>query len=246
METANMDKARKGSLFAAIFIWSALVWSPTAWSQEIIIDQNAAVAAGDFDCLPCLSKLGSDCLALRNAGHNKCIEMTTGELWTFLDKQGLQSVNELSLFVEIDELQSDSQLNLSSLKVEIGSGADFDMGNSSITVPGYKTSASRPEAQISFDLGYDFMKQYSGDSTELIRFNIKSDDSSVTPTYLISATDNHFSRTHLGTIIAFVIFWGAVFLGLFHFMKPSATEDAKIIRLPATLQKDGVGSTMTG
>jgi len=102
---------------------------------------------------------------------------------------------------------------------------DLDMGGTNLVVPGYETSSFRPEAHLSFDLGYDFMQEFSGDSTELVRFNIQS-ESAVTPTFLISPRDEVFNSGHLSSLFAFVLFWGVIFLAVFHFMKPSSLKEA--------------------
>ena len=229
-----MKKAGKVAVVVAalltLFCHSHLV------AEEVVIEEGKHAEVGDFHCHSCFSKLDANAFPLAANGHDT-IQMTAGELWQFFHEQGYQSVNELSLYLEMDQLDHDAEYSLSSLNVQIHAPngelrTSLDMGNSNLVVPGYETSSFRPEAQLSFDLGYDFMKEYSSDSKELISFNISS-ESAVTPTFLISPRNDVFNSSHLSKLFAFVMFWGVVFLAIFHFMKPSSLREAASVESQA-------------
>lgn len=219
-----------GKGHALAFLLVALFAVSTIQADEVIIEEGGSlgkVECGDYFCSPCVSKLGG-AYVIRNENDGQIIEMTAGELWQYFDRQGFRSVNKLSLFLDLDRLSSDTEYNLSKLNVQIQSPAgtlltDANLGSDGLIVPGYETSSSRPEAQLSFNLGYDFMELFSSESTELVRVSIES-PASGSPTFLLTADDNVFGRTNLGNLFFFVMFWGIVFLVVLRWMKPVRSQ----------------------
>jgi hypothetical protein len=218
-----------GRRFALALLLVAVI-ACSSHADEVIIQEGRGVGeieCGDYACSPCLSKLGS-AVAMRSDFDQNTIEMTAGELWQFFDKQGYRSVNKLALFLDVDRLSSDTSFNLSKLNIQIQSPessqlllTDANLGADGLIVPGYETSASRPEAQLKFDLGYDFMELFSSDSTEIVRVSIDSPISEASaPTFFLTADDNVFGRTNVGNMFFFVLFWGIVFLIVLRWMKP--------------------------
>jgi hypothetical protein len=207
--------------FSAIVLF-VLTFASTAFAEEIILEEGrdlAGVPIGDFFCSPCFTKVGSSSFAMGGSEDSQTIEMTTGELWRFFDEQGINSVNQLTLFLEIEQLSSDSRFDLSELNIQIqhpdGKSllTNMNLGADHLVVPGYETSSSRPEAEIRFDLGYDFMQEFSSESTELVKLNAVSTSAlSRRPQFLLTADQTGFRSTHLSTIFGFVFFWGMVFL----------------------------------
>lgn len=202
-----------------------------AFADEIVIAEgnaNEQTMIGDFVCSPCLVKIGaaSYCMS-SDAGAG--VELSAGELWRFFKEQGMDSVNNLEFFVDIDKISEQSKFGLAGFNVQIeapSSGSqseyltDMTMGENSLVVPGYETSSLKPEAKISFDLGYDFMEQFSSTSTEKVVFNFTSNDASVAPTFMLASNKSIFSSGHLGLLFGFIVFWGLVFMGVNKFVKP--------------------------
>ena len=156
-----------------------------------------------------------------NGDDRGTIEMTAGELWQFFDDQGFDSVNTMTLFLDVDQLSTDESFNLSKLNFQIQSPFDgqlstiANLGKDSLVVPGIETSSNRPEAKLRFDLGYDFMELFSPESTEIVRVSIDAPmRGSMAPTFHLTANKNVFGQTNLGRLFLFVIFWGSVFLML--------------------------------
>jgi len=213
-------------LFAVFFSYAAT----SASADEIIIEEGSslgAISCGDYACSPCFSKLAAASFKMENCLESGTIELTAGELWQFFHDQGYGSVNRMTLFLDVDQLASEDSLELSKLNLQIQSPldghllTDANLGADNLIVPGYETSSSRPEAELRFDLGYDFMELFSSDSQEIVRVSVDSPTASMmTPTFHLSAEENMFGRTDLGQIFLFVMFWGIVFLMLLRWMKP--------------------------
>jgi hypothetical protein len=222
------DLCKSGIAIVAVLF--AFVISSSAHAEEVIIEEGSslgAVSCGDYACSPCLAKLASASLRMGNELSPGTIEMTAGELWQFFDAQGYGSVNKMTLFLDVDQLNSEDNLTLSKLNLQIQSPlggkllTDANLGADNLIVPGYETSSSRPEAELRFDLGYDFMELFSRDSQEIVRVSVDSPMlSMMTPTFHLTADDNVFGRTDLGQMFMFVMFWGVIFLTLLRWMKP--------------------------
>ena len=108
-------------------------------------------------------------------------------------------------------------------------------GADRLIVPGYETSSSRPEAELKFDLGYDFMKLFTPNSTEIVRVSMDAPANGMIPTLHLAANQSVFGQTNLGQMFLFVIFWGAVFLILLRWMKP--VREVIPVRPSATVQQ---------
>lgn len=199
-------------------------------AEEVVIQGNGSernVALGDYSCSPCFSKLAS-AYEFRSDSDPNTIEMTAGELWQFFDSQGHQSVSTLTLFVDVDQIDLSDSFNLSKLDIQIQSpdgrqlATDTKLGSNKLVVPGSETSGNRPEAELQFDLGYDFMQMFSSESTEIVRVSIDSPIGEVAavPRFHLSASQS-WGSTDLGTMFMFVLFWGVVFLVLLKWMRPA-------------------------
>lgn len=224
----RLDVCKSGiALFAVLF---AMVFSYPVSGEEVIIKEGNSlrgVACGDYSCSPCLAKLASASFEMKNGNAGGTIELTAGELWQFFDEQGYGSVNKMTLFLDVDQLASEDNVNLSKLNLQIQSPldgnllTDANLGADNLIVPGYETSSTRPEAELRFDLGYDFMELFSSESKEIVRVSVDSPVASlVTPTFHLTADDTVFGQTNLGQLFMFVMFWGIVFLTLLRWMKP--------------------------
>lgn len=222
------------SRFAAFAMLVGIAfWVPISLvAEEVIIEEGSSlgkVACGDYSCSPCFAKLGAASFTMTQGDDAGTIELTAGELWQFFNDQGHDSVNKVSLYLDVDQLGSEENFNLSKLNVQIQNplGGSFltntSLGADGLIVPGYETSATRPEAELSFDLGYDFMELFSSDSKELVRVSVDAPVNSMIPTFHLVADDSVFGQTNLGQLFLFVMFWGAVFLMLLHWMKPVRT-----------------------
>ena len=221
--------------FSFVVLTLLLAATGIVQGEEIRIEEQNSVneiQIGDFSARPCLFRLGSDPKDLCCVGSDNFAEMTAGELWEFFHDQGYSSVSELKFFVDIDKISEKSSFAVSDLSVSIEDPADptlmltqMSMGGHSMLVPGYETSSIKPEAQLRFDLGYDFMERFSRDSTEKVRFNYLSDDASVAPRFLLASNRSSLTREHLKAIGAFLLFWALVFFAMNRFIRPTTFDD---------------------
>ena len=232
----------------AVALVAACLCSLSAHADEVIIVEGVSqknVSLGDYSCSPCFSKLAS-AYEFKSDADPSTIEMTAGELWQFFDSQGHQSVSTLTLFVDVDQLGLTESLNLSKLNVQIQNpngtlATDTKLGSNRLVVPGIETSGNRPEAELRFDLGYDFMEMFSPESTEIVRVSIDAPVSqALQPRFHLTGSRDVFGKTNLSTMFLFVIFWGAVFLALLRFMKPIRST-----AIPVATQRHGSSTQPT-
>lgn len=207
-----------------------------AAGDEIVIDAKISSneqAVGDFTCSPCLAEGRCACLPVD-------VEMSAGELWCFFNSQGIESVNELKLFVDVDQLSESARFDLAGLNVQIQHPqspsqllTNLSMKDSSLVVPGSGTSAMRPEAEIKFDLGYDFMKEFSSTSTEKVVFNFKGRETPVSgssPMLMLASSDaSVFTQGPTGLVFGFILFWGLIFLAMNRFIRPVTEQTPAVV-----------------
>jgi len=125
-------------------------------ADEVIIEERSPIGdvlIGDYSCSACLANLAAASLEMKGEQHGTT-ELTAGELWQFFDEQGYDSVNTMSLFLDVDQLSTEQSVNLSKLNVQIQSPnggsllTDANLGADRLIVPGIETSSSRPEAEL--------------------------------------------------------------------------------------------------
>lgn len=230
------------AIIASVFALSVCL--PSSFAEEVVIEEANSqrnISIGDYSCSPCLAKLIAASYEMEGSNDRGTIELTAGELWQFFDDQGYDSVNKMSLFLDVDQLSSEDNFNLSKLNIQIQSPlggqllTDANLGADRLIVPGYETSSSRPEAELKFDLGYDFMKLFTPNSTEIVRVSMDAPANGMIPTLHLAANQSVFGQTNLGQMFLFVIFWGAVFLILLRWMKP--VREVIPVRPSATVQQ---------
>lgn len=225
-----MNRLTYKSILAAFAVLMLAFAGSSCFADEVVLREstsNNEHAIGDYSCSPCFTKLSGGAVELRGGVKDGTIELTAGELWQFFNDQGHESVNSMTLFVDVGQLPRTKRLSLSKLNFEIESPIDghlstiANLGRNSLVVPGVETSSVRPEAELRFDLGYDFMELFSPESEEIVRVSISSPiGDSLAPTFHLAADDNVFGQTNLGRLFLFVLFWGSVFLMLLRWMKP--------------------------
>lgn len=240
-----MDRLNHKSIASAFAMLLVVFASSVSFADEVVLREgtsNNDHAIGDYSCSPCFTKLTGGTFEMKDGTNRRgTIELTAGELWQFFNEQGYDSVNAMTLFVDVDQLAQDESLSFSKLNFEIQSPVDghlstiANLGMNSLVVPGVETSSIRPEAELRFDLGYDFMELFSSESTEIVRVSIDSPiGNTLAPTFHLAANDNVFGQTNLGRLFLFVIFWGSVFLVLLRWMKPVRQSTVPLTQPVAT------------
>lgn len=205
------------------------LFAATSIADEVIIDgKQGSKIAGDFDCSKCPSPSTSMLNLLDGCESSS---LTAGELWQFFDSQGVDSLDRLTLCLDVEssglatsginsmELKIEDPSNLGSLLTNVSLGDDW------LTIPGYDIAPFKPEANLEIELGYDFMQRFSADSTEKISLNVSGAANSQ-PVVSVQGVDGNglFSSINSLAIVAFAVFWSLVFISLYRFTKPPVSE----------------------
>ena len=218
----------KLTLFVAFCLFSSNV----GVAEQIVVDENceSGCIAGDFVCSPCYSPLMSDSAAIDIASKT----LTTGELYNYFKSRGITKLNRMSLQVDVDcDPDSDNRESVSLMELSF---KIQDSANNLVTHAGFggdellldksEITSFKPEAVLEFDLGYDFMQRFSSDSTEsiVLDFSSPSTTSEFQPRVMVSHNMSSFSSGNMTRIIAFITFWGIVFLGVYLMTRPSQSR----------------------
>ena len=198
-----------------------LTFSNIAAADEIVIDRSKQTV-GDFSCLPFSNKTNPQ-FDLDSG------VVSAGALWRFFDKQGSKSVHQLTLCLDLESLDDEASFGLEAIELKIEdpmSGnllTDVSLGNNIITVPGYQTSAFKPEAKLELALDYNFMERFCADSNEKIFVSFKSNDEAIVPKFSVqSETDGFFDNfKNPFLLVGFCLFWIAFFHLLSRLTKPA-------------------------
>ncbi len=199
-----------------------------SFADEVVLDgrRDSKVTVGDFDCSKC-PRPANRMLSLFD-GHDSS-SLTAGQLWRFYNSQGVNSLDRLTLCLDIE---SDGRLetagiNSIELKIEDPSNfgkllTDVSLKNNSLSIPIYDIVPFRPEANLEIELGYDFMQRFSAESKEKISLNVTGDASSNPVVSVQGVSDDRFFSSMINTIAlsAFAVFWAFVFIALYRYTKP--------------------------
>jgi len=213
-----------------LLVCLALLAPSNGSCDELILDEAAATSqtVGDFDVSTFVSSVQLDQESLLDSSG----AITAGHLYTYFKQKGLKSVYDIKLCLDIEQsdLRADYAFDSIELRIEDLSPdkrreRHFRLGDNSLTMPGYENSDVKPEAQLSANLGYDFMEEFDENSTEVLKFEYVSSDGernalpvkvgvltprtgTVWPTYIL--------------LVAFTAFWLIVFVLLFRFTSPKS------------------------
>ena len=165
---------------------------------------------------------------------NESRSLTAGELWRFFDAQGVDSLRQLTLSLDFDSTVGLSSAGISSLELTIENPSNLgdltkSLGDNSLNIPGHDIAPYKPEANLEFELGYDFMQRFSADSTEKISLNVSGDANSQPVVSVQGVERNGFFSFmfNLLKLVGFAVFWALVFVALYRFTKPQANESGQ-------------------
>ena len=208
-------------------------WGVSA--DEVILDTQTGSPSmvGDFNCSTCSEQVTTSIPLFGKNNHNR---LTAGQLWQFFNNQGVDSLDKLTLCLDVGELDSQSKFDLQSIQLRIedprSSGnflTNVSLGNNTLVVPGSNSSTSKPEAKLEILLNYDFMRRFSADSSELITLDFSSSgeltsDASIS----IEGNGNVFTKFNLLLLLGFIGFWFTVFTVLNRVTKPLAENSDQL------------------
>ena len=225
----------------------AFGFSPVV-ADELIMDRNQVgkESCGDFQC-----SWGSefadttDVFYLANLDQSH-FEITAGTLWNHFKAQGIESLDRLILFVDVDPTAlPDGTLTMEQLELTIVDPASpdqpitdvsLDRGDVSNRIVLRSADGNRnARAKMEFELGYDFMKRFSADSQQKLVLNLQSTEGSLNVASIGIGADMPLlagkSKTLL--LVMFVVFWAGVFY-LMYRLTGGGTENAKGVPAVAT------------
>lgn len=203
----------------------SLVFAANGYSDEIVIEKSAT-KVGDFDCSNCPSRT-SPKLNLANG------EVTAGKLWQEFNRQGVNSVDRLTFYVALEQMDETAAYELAPLEFKIEE-LTANLAGNSLIVPA-DDSTSVPVAKLELVLPYDFMEKYSADSDVPIQFTSSDGNVSATPEVAIEYNSG-FKKSHLA-LIAFAGFWIVVFLLFNRVTRPADNKLETSKPIPAAPQK---------
>jgi hypothetical protein len=200
-----------------------------AHGDEVFIDREVKsnISVGDFFCSQCPTA-SSNSLSLFNGDTSN---LTAGELWTFFDEEGFGAVNKLTLCLDVQPAADASNVGIRTVELKIedpemgGLITNVSLQGNSLKFYSYDVTAFKPEARLEIDLGYDFMKRFSADSTALISLDIAgdSDSTGVSPIISVEGAGGFFAADfNAWAMIGFASFWAIAFILLNRFTKPLA------------------------
>ena len=231
---------------AFAFFISCLSFQGYLNADEIIISGNEhAVTVGDFDFSPCNTESRQGALAVLSEGSNG--QISTGDLWKFFSKRGINSVENLTICMDWAPGQDRcGDIDVSSLHLKIEDPTregslltNVSLGGHSLVVPGFEVSSFKPEAKLGVELGYDFMKAFGPESTEMIHLDFgETSKAGFLPTFSFEGSAGSPTRMpNLFGLFGFIGFWLIVFKCL------TMATARKVVTPPTTIESPTTPAT---
>ena len=101
--------------------------------------------------------------------------ITAGELWSFFQRQGLEKVESIVLFLDVNKFDDPQSITIKSLEFQI-QPADSPLPvtacslseRNPLVISGYDSLTHLPEARLEIPLDFDFMRQFSAESRDRV------------------------------------------------------------------------------
>ena len=219
------------SIALGVVVFCAGICS-TASADQVIVDSDpdaTVFLADDVECSACDGTLTPSAIEILTGGAGG--EVTAGQLWSFLKAQGVDSMDELTLRLDIDPEKAGStidgsSIDISALQLQIenpggidGFATDVQFGDKQLLLSSPSFDAEVDDMQLAVKLHYDFMERFSADSTEKIKLNVSS--SGLMPSISIAKKTESLRKMNWLMLIGFSAFWLSIF-GLVNWLtKPS-------------------------
>lgn len=214
-------------LKSIILLISIVSLSAGGFADEVVIERNAT-KVGDFTCSNCEIETSS---RLDLIGG----EMTAGDLWQQFNRKGVNSVERLTFYVALEEIDNSDRFGLAPVEFKMDDLTASLQGNS-LVVQNYEMGSSVPMAKLELSLPFDFMEKYSANSKEPIRFTSTDGNAAVNPNVAIDFNAG-IQKSHIA-LFGFAAFWIVVFLLFNRLTKPTENkpEEPSAIQSPAKRQ----------
>ncbi len=243
-----MFSFRAKSSLLSLLALVAFQFSGFASADEIVIGDNVdtCISLGGFQCSSCPHQLNRG-VGLFNPGNSG--QVSAGELWQYFSDQGINTLDRLTLCLDIEQMENSENFGLNSIEFKIEDPlldgsllTHVSLGDNTLIVPATETSEFKPEAKLEIILGYDFMERFSAASNEKIQLDFSSNTGLASNAqFSIGASEYVFSRFNLLMLVGFAVFWAIVFFVLNRVTKPleeEALEVAASAQVLSTPQKN--------
>ena len=193
-------------------------------ADEYVINSETSKThvVGDFACSTCPGPSKSALELIQDGG-----EVTAGEVWQFYHGQGIVSLEQLTLCLDVKNGNPTGTAGIRGLKLTIEDPesverflTDVSLGEHSLTIPNYEIVAFKPEAYLELELGYDFMKRFSADSQEKVSVKVSTEDGSQLSVMVIGQNNLFSANLDPISLGLFALFWMLVFLALYNLTQP--------------------------
>ena len=148
--------------------------------------------------------------------------ITAGELWSFFQRQGLEKVESIILFLDVNKFEDPASITIKSIEFRIEpTNAMLPVTTSTLSennrlvIPGYDSLSNLPEARLEIPLEFDFMQRFSADSRDRVFLKIAYDAPvGNAPNFFVAGQQNLISLPSFTLLAGFIAFWGVVFYAL--------------------------------
>ena len=148
--------------------------------------------------------------------------ITAGELWSFFQRQGLEKVESIILFLDVNKFDEPESITIKSIEFRIEpANSTLAVTTSALNesnrfvIPGYDSLSNLPEARLEIPLEFDFMQRFSADSRDRVFLKIAYDAPvGHAPNFFIAGQQNWITLPSFTLLLGFVAFWGILFFAL--------------------------------
>jgi hypothetical protein len=230
--TRQISVSNGRQLVAKFCLTMAVALTPVhANADQVVVDSDPTTSVSltdDVECSACESGLTPSAIEVLTSGAGG--EVTAGQLWSFFKAQGVDSMDELTLHLDIDPdkvatTTSGSSIDISSLQLQIenpnggqGLATDVQIGDKQVLLPAAPENGANADMQLAVKLHYDFMERFSADSKEKIKLNVSG--SGLMPSISISKKTESLRALNWPLLIGFSAFWLGVFSIVNWFTRP--------------------------
>ncbi len=242
-------KLRRSVTLSVTMIFVCVCTSASADQIVVHSDPDATVLlSDDIECSACDGTLTPSAIEVLTGGAGG--EVTAGQLWSFLKAQGVDSMDELTLRLDVDPAMagidgSQSSIDISALQLQIenpigidGLATDVKIGDKQFLLSSPSDEPDIADMQLAVKLHYDFMERFNAESKEKIKLNVSS--SGLMPSISIARKADSLRSLNWPMLLGFSVFWLGVF-GLVNWLtKPGSVGPSMAEKTTVLDSKVGV------
>lgn len=208
-----------------------------ARGDELILDQSsiATKRGGDFTL-----SVSSDAFFHRDVCYlanldATNVEVSAGQLWTHFKSHGIDSLDRLILFMDVDPNSlANGPIELENLQVIIEdperpgtvlTQASLDRDDPTNRIVWTSKAGRKTVARVELELGYDFMSRFSSGSEQKLVLHLTTADGTIPITKVgISGERDTPLESRAIMLVLFLAFWAGVFAIMYRMTLPKTTD----------------------